>query len=70
MGSIGIPTTHIFAKNDLTYQEQSMLFQKLFQPQNQEAVEHREGHDIPRDRSSTARIQRSIQNMLRVTLVG
>jgi len=68
--SIGIPTTHIFAKNDITYREQSMLFQKLFQSQNREAVEHREGHDIPRDRNSTARIQRSIQSMLRATLVG
>jgi hypothetical protein len=69
-GSIGIPSTHIFATNDITYREQSMLSQKLFQAQNREVVEHREGHDIPRDRNSTAKIQRSIQNMLRATLVG
>lgn len=61
---IAIPTTHIWAANDSAYRQQSMQLRLLCSPQHQQAVEHRGGHDIPRDRSTTARMARSIQNML------
>lgn len=67
---ITIPTTHIWAANDRAYRQQSMQLRQLCLPQHQQVVEHRGGHDIPRDRSTTARMVQSIQNMLHAVMVG
>jgi Serine hydrolase (FSH1) len=66
---IDVPSAHIYASND-SYYQQSRCLRELCLPQNLEVLEHRGGHDIPRDRNTTSKMVQCIQNMLHMVLVG
>ncbi len=66
---IKIPTTHIVGAID-GYHQQGLLLKDLCVPQTRQFVEHRAGHDIPRDRNTTMKIAMTIENMLHSVLVG
>ena len=66
---ITIPTTHIVGTAD-SYYKQGLALRDLCTPNNREFMEHRLGHDIPKDRNTTTRMSACIQNMLQTVLVG
>ena len=66
---IKIPTTHIVGQAD-DYYKQGLLLRDLCLPQNRQFMEHRLGHDIPKDRNTTVKMANTIEQMLHSVLVG
>lgn len=66
---IKIPTTHVVGVND-GYHAQGLQLKDLCFSRSRQFVEHRGGHDIPKDRNTTTKMVMSIQNMLHSVLVG
>lgn len=66
---IRIPTTHVVGAID-GYHSQGLQLKDLCTPHTRQFVEHRAGHDIPKDRNTTTKMGMSIQNMLHSVLVG
>jgi len=66
---IKIPTTHVVGLSD-DYYSQGLGVRDLCVPQNRQFLEHRGGHDIPKDRNTTTKMVQCIQNMMQAVLVG
>jgi Serine hydrolase (FSH1) len=66
---ITLPTTHIVGTAD-DYYTQGLALRDLCTPNNRQFMEHRAGHDIPKDRNITTKMSTCIQNMLFTVLVG
>jgi len=66
---IKIPTTHVLGAID-GYNSQGLQLRKLCILHGQEFIEHRGGHEIPKDRNTTMKTANCIQNMFHTVLVG
>ena len=64
-----IPTTHIVGMAD-DYYKQGLALRDICNSNNRQFMEHRAGHDIPKDRNTTTKMAACIQNMLHTVLVG
>jgi len=64
-----IPTAHVVGLED-DYYKQGCALRDLCTLHNRHFIEHKLGHDIPKDRMSTTKIVHCIQQMLSDVLVG
>ena len=66
---ITIPTTHILGMADDYYQQGCQL-RDLCSASGRQCMEHRQGHEIPKDRNATTKMANCIQQLLYDVLIG
>jgi pimeloyl-ACP methyl ester carboxylesterase len=67
---IHIPTVHIAGLDDEYWYPQSLGVRDMCDALNRHFLEHRGGHEVPKDRSMTTKMVQVIQHMLQAALVG